>query len=300
MTNISNNYHHIKHYKTQQKTKKTVYIILITTLAFALIELIGGILSNSLALVGDSFHMFSDVLALAGSAIAIFFSAKKPKGNFTFGYLRLEIITAFVNGLALLVISIYIVIEAIGRFINPRDINLKSMIGIAVIGLIFNIVTTLLLHNNTKHEHNLNIQSALWHFVGDLLNSVGVIISGIIIYFTGLVIVDAIMSVIISIILFRGGYKITKKAFLILMDHSSINVEEIAKDILNVENVSNVHEFHVWHTNDEETNAAMHIFLEDYNGTDYIVVEKIKNILRDKYQIDHIFVGIENINYNKH
>ncbi|MBF0713371.1 cation transporter [Gemella sp. GH3] len=300
MTKISNNYHHVKHYKVQQKTKKTVYIILITTLAFALLELIGGILSNSLALVGDSFHMFSDVLALAGSAIAIFFSSKKPKGNFTFGYLRLEIITAFVNGLALIVISIYIVIEAIGRFVNPRDIDLKSMIGIAVVGLIFNIVTTLILHNNIKHEHNLNVQSALWHFIGDLLNSIGVIISGIIIYFTKLVIIDAIMSVIISVILFKGGYKITKKAFLILMDHSSLDVDKISKDILNIENVSNVHEFHIWHTNDEQTNAAMHIFLENYDDNDYIVVENIKQILREKYKINHTFIGIENINYNKH
>lgn len=300
MSKISQNYHHIKHYKKQQKSRKTVYIILALTFSFALLELIGGIISNSLALVGDSFHMFSDVLALAGSAIAIYFSAKKPNDNFTFGYLRLEIITAFVNGLVLIVISGYIVFEAFVRMLNPQPIDLKAMGGIAVVGLIFNIVTTLILHNSIKEENNLNVQSALWHFIGDLINSIGVIISAIIIYFTGYIIVDIIMSIIISVILFKGGYKITKTAFLILMDYSNINISEIRKEIYKIDNVANIHELHVWNTNDEETNAAMHILLEDYNKNDYVIVEQIKKILKDKYGIDHVFVAIENIEYNNH
>lgn len=300
MSKISQNYHHIKHYKKQQKSRKTVYIILALTFSFALLELIGGIISNSLALVGDSFHMFSDVLALAGSTIAIYFSAKKPNDNFTFGYLRLEIITAFVNGLVLIVISGYIVFEAFVRMLNPQPIDLKAMGGIAVVGLIFNIVTTLILHNSIKEENNLNVQSALWHFIGDLINSIGVIISAIIIYFTGYIIVDIIMSIIISVILFKGGYKITKTAFLILMDYSNINISEIRKEIYKIDNVANIHELHVWNTNDEETNAAMHILLEDYNKNDYVIVEQIKKILKDKYGIDHVFVAIENIEYNNH
>lgn len=300
MSKISQNYHHIKHYKKQQKSKKTVYIILTLTFAFALLELIGGIISNSLALVGDSFHMFSDVLALAGSAIAIYFSAKKPNDNFTFGYLRLEIITAFLNGVVLIVISGYIVFEAFVRMLNPQPIDLKAMGGIAVVGLIFNIVTTLILHNSIKEENNLNVQSALWHFIGDLINSIGVIISAITIYLTGYVIVDIIMSIIISVILFKGGYKITKTAFLILMDYSNINISEIRKEIYKIDNVANIHELHVWNTNDEETNAAMHILLEDYNKNDYVIVEQIKKILKDKYGIDHVFVAIENIEYNNH
>lgn len=299
--NITTNYHHTKHFKTQNQSKKTVYISLTLTFAFALLEFIGGIISNSLALIGDSFHMFSDVLALGGAAVAIYFSSKKPTSNFTFGYLRLEIITAFVNGLLLLAISFYILIEAIIRIFNPREIDFKSMFGIALVGLIFNIVITLILHNSLKHEHNLNVQSAIWHFIGDLLNSIGVIISAVIIYYTGWVIVDVIMSAIISIILFKGGYKITKKAFLILMDHTSLDTLTIQKEILTLDKVANVHEFHIWHTNDEDTNAAMHILLSDYNkDTDYQVIEKIKNILKEKYDIDHTFVAIENLEHNEH
>ncbi|WP_228098200.1 MULTISPECIES: cation diffusion facilitator family transporter [unclassified Gemella] len=216
---------------------KNIYISLTLTLAFALLEFIGGILSNSLALIGDSFHMLSDVLALGGAAIAIYFSSKKPTKNFTFGYLRLEIITAFVNGLLLLAISFYILIEAAIRIFNPRDIDFKSMFLISLVGLMFNIFITFILHNSLKHEHNLNVQSAIWHFIGDLLNSIGVIISSIIIYFTDWFIVDAIMSAIISIILFKGGYKITKKAFLILMDHTNLDLVTIQNDILSLDKV---------------------------------------------------------------
>lgn len=299
--NVSKNFHHTNHFKNQVKSKKTIYISLTLTLAFALLELIGGIISNSLSLIGDSFHMLSDVLALGASAVAIYFSAKKPNNNFTFGYLRLEIITAFVNGLVLIAISIYIVIEGIIRFFNPKDINLKSMFTIALIGLIFNITITLILHNSLKEENNLNVQSAIWHFIGDLINSIGVIISSIIIYFTDYTFVDIIMSIIISIVLFKGGYKITKKAFFILMDKSSIDVDLVRKDIMKINYIKNVHELHIWNTNDEEQTAAMHILLYNYNcSNNYLIIKEINNILKNKYGINHTFISIENLEINKH
>lgn len=299
--NISKNFHHTNHYKKQLKSKKTIYISLILTLGFALLELIGGIISNSLALIGDSFHMLSDVLALAASAVAIYFSSKKPNDNFTFGYLRLEIITAFVNGLILIAISFYIVIEGIIRIFHPRYIDLKSMFTIAIVGLIFNIVITLILHNSLKEEHNLNVQSAIWHFIGDLINSLGVIISSIIIYFTNYIIVDVIMSIIISFVLFKGGYKIAKTAFFILMEKSNINVDIVRQELMKIEYVDNIHEFHIWSTNDEESNAAMHILLNNYDySNNYIVINKVNDILKNKYNIHHTFVTIENTKLNSH
>lgn len=298
---VTRDFHHVNHFKTQIKSKKTIYISLFLTLAFALLELVGGIISNSLSLIGDSFHMFSDVLALGASAVAIYFSTKKPNNNFTFGYLRLEIITAFVNGLVLITISFYIVIEGIIRIFNPRDIDLKSMFSIALVGLIFNITITIILHNSLKEEHNLNVQSAIWHFIGDLINSIGVIISSIIIYYTGYVIVDVFMSIIISFVLFKGGYKITKTAFFILMERSSIDVELVRQDILKINYIQNVHELHIWHTNDEEQNAAMHILLYNYSCSDnYEIVKEINDILKNKYDITHTFITIENTTKNIH
>ncbi|WP_371821649.1 cation diffusion facilitator family transporter [Gemella sp. zg-1178] len=258
---------------------------IIITLAFALLELFGGIISNSLALIGDSFHMLSDVLALGASAIAIYFSAKKPTDNFTFGYLRLEVITAFVNGLVLIAISFYMIIEGILSIIYPREIELKTMLGISIIVLIFNIRITLVLHKSLKEENNLNVQSAIWHFIGDLINSIGLIISAIIIYFTGYKIVDVIMSIFISFVLFKGGYKITKKAFLILMDYSNINIKDIGNDILNISGVDNVHESHLWNTNDEEKTITMHALINSNEINYRAANQKIKNILKDKYSI---------------
>ena len=277
---IKADFHHKQHYKIQAYSKKILYITLFLTLSFALIEYIGGILSNSLALLGDSFHMFSDVIALGFSLIALIFSSKKPNQKYTFGYL---------------------IFEGIMRFLNPRDIDFKSMLLIATIGLIFNIIITIILTKSLKEEDNLNIQSALWHFLGDLISSIGIIISSTIIYFTNYQIVDVIMSIIISIILFRGGYKITKSSFIILMEATTLNTEEIYKEIEEIEGIKNIHEFHVWHTDTNETNAAMHILLDEYHvAKDYTIVENVKILLKEKYGIEHCFVALENIEYNNH
>ena len=187
------------------------------------------------------------------------------------------------------------------RFLNPRDIDFKSMFLIATIGLIFNIIITIILTKSLKEEDNLNIQSALWHFLGDLISSIGIIISSTIIYFTNYQIVDVIMSIFISIILFRGGYKITKSSFIILMEATTLNTEEIYKEIEEIEGIKNIHEFHLWHTDTNETNAAMHILLDEYHvSKDYTIVENVKTLLKEKYDIEHCFVALENIKYNNH
>ena len=278
---IQTNFHHKKHYKIQAYSKKILYITLILTISFALLEYIGGLLSNSLALLGDSFHMFSDVIALGFSLIALLFSSKKPNKKYTFGFVRLEVLAAFLNGLMLICISIYLIFEGFMRFFNPKDIDFKSMLIISTIGLIFNIVVTIILTKSLKEEDNLNIQSALWHFLGDLISSIGIIISSTIIYFTNYQIVDVIMSIIISIILFKGGYKITKSSFIILMEATTLDTEEIYNRIKEIDSIDDIHEFHIWHTDTNETNAAMHILLKEYNtSNDYKIVENIKILLK--------------------
>ena len=298
---IQTNFHHKKHYKIQAYSKKILYITLILTISFALLEYIGGLLSNSLALLGDSFHMFSDVIALGFSLIALLFSSKKPNKKYTFGFVRLEVLAAFLNGLMLVGISIYLIFEGFMRFFNPKDIDFKSMLIISTIGLIFNIVVTIILTKSLKEEDNLNIQSALWHFLGDLISSIGIIISSTIIYFTNYQIVDVIMSIIISIILFKGGYKITKSSFVILMEATTLDTKEIYNKIKEIDGIDDIHEFHIWHTDTNETNAAMHILLKEYNtSNDYKIVENVKIFLKEEYDIEHCFIALENIKYNDH
>lgn len=299
---VSSNYHHKKHYKIQTTSKKTLYFSLYLTLAFALVELIGGILSSSLSLVGDSFHMFSDVVALGSSMIALYFSTKKPNNRFTFGYLRLEIIVAFLNGLVLDIIAIGILIEGLKRMIYPVSIEFNSMFTISVIGLIVNILITYILHKSLEEENNLNVQSAMWHFLGDLLNSVGVIFASIIIYFTNFIYIDSIMSIIISIVIFKGGYKILKKSFLILMETTPecIDVDKLKNSILNLEEIISIHELHIWSTDSEEITLTMHILLKEYDVyNNYIIINKLTKILNE-YGIYHITIQIENENINMH
>ena len=299
---VSGSFHHRNHFKIQKKSKKTLYVTLFLTLFFALMELFGGLFSNSLSLVGDSFHMFSDVLALGASMVAIYFEAKKPTEKFTYGFLRLEVVVAFLNGIVLMLIAAGMIYESVIRFFNPKEIDFGSMFFIALTGLIFNIVITWILFSSTKKENNINIKSAMLHFLGDLLNSVGVIISSIIIYFTNFVYIDIIMSVVISVIIFIGGYKISKEAFFILMEAvpSEINLSALRNELLNIDGIKNIHELHVWKNDNEEISFTAHILLDNYEKhNNYRIINEIKEKLA-LYDIFHMTVQIENTGINVH
>ncbi len=299
---VGSSFHHRNHFKIQKKSKKTLYVTLFLTLFFALMELFGGLFSNSLSLVGDSFHMFSDVLALGASMVAIYFEAKKPTEKFTYGFLRLEVVVAFLNGIILMLIAAGMIYESVIRFFNPREIDFGSMFFIALVGLIFNIVITWILFSSTKKENNINIKSAMLHFLGDLLNSVGVIISSIIIYFTNFVYIDIIMSVVISVIIFTGGYKISKEAFFILMEAvpSEVDLNTLRKELLNIDGIKNIHELHVWKNDNEEISFTAHILLDNYEKhNNYRIINEIKQKLA-VYDIFHMTVQIENTGINVH
>jgi len=147
-------YHHLPHMKRQNKSKKALWTTLILTVFFTLVEVIGGIFSNSLALLSDSAHMASDVLALGLSMVALYLASRPPNKTFTFGYLRFEIIAAFLNGLALVIIAFGICVEGIQRFIHPEPIDFPLMLTIASIGLIVNIILTIVLSRSTKEEED--------------------------------------------------------------------------------------------------------------------------------------------------
>ena len=299
---VGSSFHHRNHFKIQKKSKKTLYVTLFLTLFFALMELFGGLFSNSLSLVGDSFHMFSDVLALGASMVAIYFEAKKPTEKFTYGFLRLEVVVAFLNGIVLMLISVGMIYESVIRFFNPKEIDFGSMFFISLVGLIFNIVITWILFSSTKKENNINIKSAMLHFLGDLLNSVGVIISSIIIYFTNFVYIDIIMSVVISVIIFTGGYKISKEAFFILMEAvpSEVDLNTLRNELLNIDGIKNIHELHIWKNDNEEISFTAHILLDNYEKhNNYRIINEIKEKLT-VYDIFHMTVQIENTGINVH
>ncbi|MFD0676582.1 MULTISPECIES: cation diffusion facilitator family transporter [unclassified Paenibacillus] len=294
-------YHHLHHAKEQTKSKKTLWITLFLTLFFTIVEIIGGLISNSLALLSDSAHMISDVLALGLSMVAIYLATRQPNARFTFGYLRFEIVASFLNGLALAIISIGIFVEGIRRFFNPEPIDFQLMLIIASIGFIVNLVLTLVLSRSMKEEENLNVQSALWHFIGDLLSSAGVILSAILIYFTGLLWFDPLISMIIGGIIFVGGWKITKESYLILMESvpSRYDLDEVRHAIAEVEGVEDVHEMHLWAISSNHFSLTAHVFINE-NIQPFCIILAINETLKEKYGIEHSTIQMEHATIHPH
>ncbi|MEY4480300.1 MAG: hypothetical protein RLZZ267_978 [Bacillota bacterium] len=294
-------FHHQPHVKQQQRSKKTLWITLYLTLFFTIVEIVGGIISNSLALLSDSAHMISDVIALGLSMTAIYMATREPTKRYTFGFLRFEIIASLLNGLALCVIAAGIFYEGIQRFITPQDIDFKIMLVIASIGLVVNIILTVVLSRSIGDEENLNVKSALWHFIGDLLSSIGVITAGIIIYFTGLLWFDPLISLVIGAIIFAGGYKISKESIYILMEATpeQFDLDEIRAEIAKVEGVEDVHEMHLWSVSTEHYSLMVHVLVET-NIQPYCVIIAITELMHEKYGIDHVNVQVENLAIQPH
>lgn len=294
-------YHHLHHVKEQSRSKKTLWITLLLTAFFTIVEVIGGLLSNSLALLSDSAHMVSDVFALGLSMFAIYFATRPPDSRFTFGYLRFEIIASAINGLTLCAISVWIFIEGIRRFIHPEVINLKLMLTIASIGLVVNIVLTYVLSRSIKDEENLNIQSALWHFIGDLLSSVGVIVSAILIYFTGYTWLDPLISMVIGGIIFTGGAKIVKESYFILMESvpARFQLDDIRESIAQVEGVEDVHEMHLWAISTDHYSLTAHVFIDDKTQP-FCIILAINETLKEKYGIEHSTIQMEHAVIHPH
>lgn len=294
-------FHHLEHVKEQSASKKALWITLVLTLFFAVVEVIGGIVSRSLALLSDSVHMFSDVAALGLSMTAIYLASRKPNRQYTFGFLRFEVIAALLNGMALAVIAVGIVIEGIKRIANPQEVELGLMLPIAVIGLLVNLTLTIVLSRSMKKEDNLNIRSALWHFIGDLLSSVGVIISAVVIYFTGFMLFDPIAGLAIGCIIFAGGARIVRESYLIMMESvpKQFNLDEVRADMASVEGVEDVHEMHIWTIAASHYSLTAHVFVRE-GIQPYCVILAINEMLKSKYGITHSTIQTENAFIHPH
>jgi cobalt-zinc-cadmium efflux system protein len=294
-------YHHLRHVKNQQTSKKTLWITLILTLFFTLVEIVGGVLSGSLALLSDSAHMISDVVALGLSMIAIYLAARESNARYTFGYLRFEIIASFLNGLALAIIALGIFYEGIQRVLHPQSIDFKLMLTIASVGLLVNIVLTFVLARSNKEEENLNVQSALWHFIGDLLSSIGVIVSAVLIYFTGWSLFDPLISAVIGGIIFAGGSRILKESYSILMESvpGKFDLDEIRQQIREVEGVEDVHEMHLWAISTDHYSLTAHVFVNEHIQP-FCVILAINEMLRERYGILHSTIQTEHAQIHPH
>jgi cobalt-zinc-cadmium efflux system protein len=216
------------------------------TAAFMVAEVVGGVLANSLALLADAGHMFTDVGALALSLVAMRLAQRPPSPTKTYGYVRLEILAALINGAALLVISVFIVKEAWERFSAPPEVDGPLMMGVAIVGLSVNVAGALLLHAHAGES--LNVRGAYLHVLGDLLGSLGAILAGILILTRGWMLADPVISVVIAALILVGAWRLVREAADVLLEGAprDLDMEELVEDLRSIDGLEELHDIHVW------------------------------------------------------
>lgn len=269
---------------------KRLMFSIILNVIITIAQIIGGILSGSLALISDAVHNLSDVISLIISYIAnLLTHRKKQTLEQTFGYKRAEIIAAFVNALTLIGVAILLGIEAVKRFGHTGEIQSDIVIWLALLGVGANGFSVLLLKKDA--EHNLNMKSAYLHLLTDMLTSVAVFIGGLLMKFYQIYWIDAVLTLIISIYLIYLSYNILLKSLKILMLFAPENIviKEIEKAILKLDEIKNIHHVHVWQLNEYDCHLEAHIeFKKDVKLSEFdLVCEKIETLLKNKFNINH-------------
>lgn len=281
--------------------KRFILSIAITSLIL-LAELIGGIWTGSLALLSDSAHVFMDIFALALSFAALRLSSLPPDDRHTYGYHRLEVLAALINGVSLAVISVGIWWEAVQRFREPAAIRSTEMLIIAVIGLLANLVVALILgsHTHVDGEHNhsvedLNVHSAFLHVVGDAVSSLGVILAAIIISFTRWEWVDPLVSIFIGILIAFSAYRVTRKSLHILIEGvpEGLSLLQVEKTIQATPGVMDVHDLHVWNICSGHVALSAHVTLNDFQSSHTGLRTQIKAALLTRFGIEHTTLQFE-------
>ncbi len=272
--------------------EKRLTATLLVTVVILAGEVVGGYLSNSLALLSDAGHMATDALAIALGLVAARISRRPADRNSTFGYQRVGLLAALINGLSLLVIAVLIFHESYERFLSPPTVDIPVMLGIAVLGLAGNLAMAFILGHS--HE-DLNVKSVWLHVLGDTLSSVGVIISGSIIYFTGWIYADPVASVLIGGIIVWGGIRLVHDTVSIFLNLTpkGFNVESLVARIAGIPDVIDVHDVHLWPLAHNNVAFSAHILVDDKTlGEVETTRRNIENILHEA-GVDHSTLQIE-------
>ncbi len=286
--------HHHSHSNTDLKGRNLLLSIglnIIITVA----QVIGGLISGSLSLLSDALHNFSDVLSLIVSYIADRFSKKAASFDKTFGYKRAEIIAAFINASTLLIVAVYLIYEAVLRFMNPQEIESGLVIWLAVLGIAVNGFSVLLLKKDSKE--NMNMRSAYLHLLTDMSASVAVLIGGLLMKYFDWFWVDSLLTVLIALYLIFMGYDLLKSSFKILMlfTPDDIKLEKLREAISEAPEIKNVHHMHIWQLNEKETHLEAHIdFHEDITLSQFdTILDQVEERLYHDFGINHVNIQPE-------
>lgn len=268
--------------------KKKLILSLVITLSVMVVEIIGGLITNSIALISDAGHMFTHSFAIGISLLAIFIARKPPCHHKTFGLYRTEVLAAFINGLFLLPVVGFIIYEAIMRFLNPENILGFYMFIVALIGLAVNITSILILQGAQKQ--NLNVKSVFYHMIADAASSVGILIAAIIITFTGFVFLDPLVSVGISIVIIFWAWNILRDSTRILLEIApkGVNIDDISENLKNqYPEIIEISNAHFWTITPDMLVFTAHIFVDEdvLKSNRDSLLSNIANYLKKEYNI---------------
>jgi cobalt-zinc-cadmium efflux system protein len=266
--------------------KKVLKWALSITLVTMFLEFFYGFMSNSLALISDAIHMFTHSFALIISLIAIIIASKKAPIAKTFGYYRTEVLAAFINGITIVLSIIWILYEAVMRFLNPQTIDIKTAMIVAIIGLVVNIITGVILMQGDKN--NINLKSAFVHMLSDALSSVAIIIGYIVIHFTSLYFIDVILAVIVAIVIGKWAVDILKNSTNTLLESSPLDITMVKEFIEKKEKVLELHDIHIWEITQDMYNMTAHVKIDKKDLEHYEeILHQINHDLKEKFRIVH-------------
>lgn len=279
-------HHHAHHHDHRSSDKKVLKIALIITIITMVLEFIYGFLSNSLALISDAIHMFTHSFALIISLFAIIIASKEAQKKLSFGYYRVEVLAALINGITIVLSIIWIVYEAFDRFINPQTIDIKLAMVVATIGLVVNIITGFILMQGDRE--NINLKSAFVHMLSDALSSVAIIIGYVVIYYSSWYFIDLFLALIVAFVIGKWAFDILKRAIHTLLEGSHIDIDEVRNHLLEVSNVIDVHDIHIWEITQDMNFLTAHIKINKDELDRYQeILKSLNSNLKHKYKIVH-------------
>lgn len=277
---------------SREAGRRSLGLVLVVTAIFMVAEFAGGLLANSLALLADAAHMLTDVAALALSLVAMRFAQRPTTREKTYGYMRVEVLAALLNGVTLIVLALLIFREAWSRLHEPVEIRGGLMLGIAVAGLAVNVFAAFQLHRSAGE--NLNVRGAYLHVLGDLLGSLGAIAAAVIILLTGWTLADPLISVLVGTLILISSFKLVRESVDVLMEAvpAHLDLEDVHDEICAVPAVQRVHDLHVWTVTSGYFAMSGHVVVAD-PGEGPAVIALIREKMSERFGIQHVTVQVE-------
>lgn len=286
-------HHHARHREeTTAANRRRLWLVLLLTSIYLVAEVVGGLLTNSLALLSDAGHMLTDVGALVLALFALWFAMRPATPRKTFGYYRLEILVALVNGIVLFGLSVVIIIESISRLAHPPTVYGLGVSIVAFGGLLINLLGAYILHG--AHVHSLNVRAVFYHVLSDALGSLGALVAGVLIYFFRWNRADPIIAIFIALLIIVSTSDLVREAVDVLLEATPahIDLEALRATILNVDGVVGVHDLHIWTITSGMYSLSCHVEVQLENFT-VAKLEEIRHKLHDSCEIPHQTIQLE-------